>query len=101
MTTPALLPQCGSADLLSARSRYFLSDTEPRRGRRKLDAVDERDARPRVVGDEDVAVEVDVVAEGREVRAGGAAESGLDHAAEHHAESESARGVRHAHGLAD
>src|SRR5580765_4716177 len=101
MTPRAVLPWCGSPLLPSARTRYFVSDTESRGRRRKLDAVDERDARPRVVGEEQVAVEVDVVAERREVRAGGDAESRLDHAAEHHAESERARGVRHSDRLAD
>ena len=75
-------------------------DTESRLVGGKLHAVDEGDARPRVVRDEDVAVEVDVVEERRDVRAGGDAEAGLDHAAEHAAEPERARRVHHAHRLA-
>ena len=42
-----------------------------------------------------------MVAEARDLRAGGDAEPGLDHAAEHHAEPERARRVRHPHRLAD
>ena len=85
-------------------------DQQPlRRGRtpspgrlgRHLDAVGERDARPRVVGDQQVPVEVDVVAERRDGAAGGDPEPRLDHAAEHDAEPERARGVRHPDRLAD
>ena len=50
---------------------------------------------------EQVAVEVDVVAERRDGAAGGDPEPGLDHAAEHHAEAERTRGVGHADRLAD
>ena len=67
----------------------------------KLDAVRELDAGPRIVGEQQVAVEVDVVAEARDLRAGGDPEAGLDHAAEHHPEPERAGGVRHPHRLAD
>ncbi len=42
-----------------------------------------------------------MVAERRDRAAGGDPEAGLDHAAEHHAEPERARRVRHPHGLAD
>src|SRR5512132_1846805 len=101
MTPRAVLPKCGSPDLPSARTRYRVRDTEPRGVGRKLDAVDEFDARPRIVGEQEVAVEVDVIAERRDVRARRDAEAGLDHAAEHHAEAEGARGVCHADGLAD
>ena len=76
-------------------------DTEARLLRRKLDAVDERDARPRVVREQEVAVEVDVVEERRDLRAGRDPEPRLDHAAEHAAEPERARGVHHPHRLAD
>ena len=42
-----------------------------------------------------------MVAEARDLAPGRDAEPGLDHTAEHHAEAERARGVRHPHGLAD
>src|SRR5439155_8578323 len=100
MTPRAVLPKCGSPDLPSARTRYLV-DTEPWCVRGELNAVDELDARPRILGEQQVAVEVDVVAEARHRSAGGDAEPGLDHAAEHYAEPERARGVRHAHALAD
>ena len=51
--------------------------------------------------DEDVPIQVDVVEQARDVRAGGDAESGLDHAAEHRSEPERPRGMHHAHRLAD
>ena len=76
-------------------------DTESRLVGGKLHAVDEGHARPRVVRDEDVPVEVDVVEERGDVRAGRDAEAGLDHAAEHAAEPERARRVHHAHRFAD
>src|SRR6266511_4654346 len=101
MTPRGVLPKCGSPDLPSARTRYRVLDTESRRHGWKLDAVDERDARPRILGEQEVAVEIDVIAERRDVRTGGNAETGLDHAAEHDAEPEGAGRVRHAHGLAD
>ena len=77
------------------------SDTESRLLRWQLDAVDERHSRPRVVREQEVAVEVDVVEERRDLRARGDAQSRLDHAAEHAAEPERAGGVHHAHRLAD
>ena len=55
----------------------------------------------RVLGEQEVAVEVDVVAERRNDAAGSDADARLDHAAEHHAETERARGVRHPDRLAD
>ena len=61
----------------------------------ELDTVGELDPGPRVVGEQQVPVEVDVVAEARDVRAGGDPEARLDHAAEHDAEPERARRVRH------
>src|SRR5690348_12516652 len=76
-------------------------DTEPGLLRWKLYAVDEGHARPGVVREQEVAVEVDVVEERRDLRAGGDAEPRLDHAAEHAAEAERASGVHHAHRLAD
>src|SRR5712691_7013006 len=101
MTPRAVLPKCGSPDLPSARTRYLVSDTEPWCVRGKLDAVDEVNAGPRVLGEEQVAVEIDVVAEARHRRARGDPETRLDHAPEHHAEPERARCVRHPHALAD
>ena len=50
---------------------------------------------------QNVAVEVDVVEEARDVRARSDPEARLDHAAEHAAETESARGVHHSHRFAD
>src|SRR6185503_17223187 len=67
----------------------------------ELHAVDELDPRPRVVCEQQVAVEVDVIHEARDVRAGRDPEAGLDHAAEHHAEAESTRSVNHPYRLAD
>src|SRR5207244_13411394 len=65
----------------------------------KLDAVDERNARPRVLREQEVAVEGDAVEDGRDMRAGRDAEPRLDHAAEHAAEAERAGGVHHPQGL--
>src|SRR4051795_12096604 len=100
MTPRAVFPKWGSALVPSARISS-LRDTESRSGRGNLDAVDELDARPRIVREQQVAVEVDVVAEARDLGAGADAEPGLDHAAEHDAEPERPRRVRHPHRLAD
>src|SRR6266542_6579776 len=81
--------------------RYRFSDTQPGRVWGKLDAVDELHTGPRVLGQEQVAVEVDVVEEARDLRAGGHRETGFVHAAEHQAEPERAAGVRDPHRLAD
>ena len=51
-----------------------------------LDAVDELHAGPRVLAQEEVPVEVDVVAERRDAAAGRDPEARLEHAAEHHAQ---------------
>ena len=67
----------------------------------KLNAILELDPGPRIVREQEVAVEVDVVAERRDVGAGRDAEPGLDHAAEHHAQVERACRVRHADRFAD
>src|SRR6266536_5527792 len=101
MTPRAGLPKCGSADLPSARTRYLVPDTEPWGVGWSLNPVLELDTGPRILGEQQVAVEVDVVAEARHCRARGDPEAGLDHAAEHHAEPERARRVRHAHPLSD
>ncbi|MGH3019567.1 MAG: hypothetical protein ACRDNR_05325, partial [Gaiellaceae bacterium] len=53
---------------------------------RNLNPVDERDAGPGVVREEQVAVEVEVVAEAPDLCRGGDPEPGLDHAPEHDAE---------------
>src|SRR3954468_6457091 len=99
MTPRAVLPKCGSPLFPSARTRYRVRDTESRSVGGKLDAVDEIDARPRIVREQEVAVEIDVIAEGRGARARCGAEAGFDHAAEHHPEPEGARRVCHAHRL--
>src|SRR5262245_9041516 len=102
MTPRAVFPWCESPENPSASSSNLRSaDTEPRFGRRELNTVLERDARPGVVCDQEVAVEIDVVEEARDVRAGRDPEPGLDHASQHDAEPESARGVRDPNGLAD
>ena len=72
---------------------------DPFRG--NLDAVHEHRPRSRVAGEEQVAVQVDVVAERRHRAPGGDAETGLDHATEHHAEPERARRVGHPDRLSD
>src|SRR5262245_19848482 len=102
MTPRAVLPWCGSPERPSAR-------ISNRRGLRaeagtvsgELDTVHESNAGRGVLGEEKVAVEVDVVAEARDRRAGGDAEAGLDHAAEHHAQAERAGGRRDLDRLAD
>ena len=66
-----------------------------------MHTVDELDARPRIVGEQEVAVEIDVIAKRRYVCAGRDAEARLDHATEHHAEPERPCRVGHAHRLAD
>src|SRR5713226_10293939 len=101
MTPRAVLPKCGSPLRPSARTRYLVADTEPWCVRGKLNAVHELDAGPRILGEEQVAVEIDVVAEARHRRARGDAEARLDHAAEHHAETERTRRMGHADALAD
>src|SRR5215210_8126386 len=100
MTPRAVLPKCGSALLRSARISS-LRDTEPRSVGWPLNAVDELHAGPRVVREQQVPVEVDVVAEARDLCAGGDSEPRLDHAAEHHAEPERASRVRHPDRLPD
>ena len=60
-----------------------------------LDAVAKLDARPGIVRQEEVAVEIDVVAQRRDAAAGGDRQARLDHAAEHDAEPERARSVHH------
>src|SRR5215212_7778741 len=101
MTPRAVLPKCGSPLRPSARIRYRIPDTQPRLLRRNLHAVDELDARPRIVREQEVAVEVDVVAQRCDLRPRSDPEPRLDHAAEHHSEPERARGVNHPHRLAD
>src|SRR4051794_37483331 len=83
--------------------RYRLTgcDTESWLVGRELNAVAELDPRPGVVDDEQVAVEVDEVAEARDLSPGRDAEARLGHAAEHDAEPEGARRVGHPDRLAD
>src|SRR6266545_2022838 len=81
--------------------RYRLSDTQARFVGGKLDAVDELHSWPRVIREEQVAVEIDVVAEACDLRCGCDSESGLEHAAEHHAQVQCTRRVRHADRLAN
>src|SRR5262249_43145415 len=83
------------------RSIFRGYDTETRSIGGELDAVAELDARPRVLEQQQVPVQVDEVAETRDLRARGDAEPGLGHATEHDAEPERAGGMRHPHGLAD
>src|SRR3954468_18490455 len=102
MTPRAVLPKCGSPDRPSARIRSLRGrNTEPGGIGGQLHAVGEPDTRPWILGEQQVPVEVDVVHEARDVRARGDPESGLDHAAEHHAEPQRAGGVEHAYRLAD
>src|SRR3954454_18327492 len=102
ITPRAVFPWCGSPEWPSARTRYRLPlDTEARSVLATLDAVLEGDARPGILGEQEVAVEVDVLAERGDLRGRCDAEARLDHAAEHHVQPERARRVGHAHGLAD
>src|SRR3954470_13829040 len=102
MTPRAVLPWCGSPERPSAR-------TSNRRGLRaeagavcgELDTVHESNARRRILGEQEVAVEVDVVAEARDRRTRSDPEAGLDHAPEHHAEAQGPRGGGDLHRLAD
>src|SRR4051812_3729236 len=81
--------------------RYRFSDTQAGRVWRKLDAVDELDAGPGVLREQQVAVEVDVVEEARDLGARRDGQARLVHAAEHQPEPERAAGVRDPHGLPD
>src|SRR6476660_5065323 len=102
MTPRAVFPWCGSPECPSAsRTSLRSRDTEPRPVGGKLDSARERHAGPRVVREKQVAVEVDVIAEARDLRGRRDGEAGLDHAPEHHAEPERAGGARHADRFAD
>src|SRR2546423_4809126 len=85
----------------SARIRYFFSDTESGLVCGNLGTVEKGDAGPGIVRQQEVAVEVDVITERRDLRGRCNAEAGLDHAAEHDAEPERTRGVSHPDCLAD
>ena len=76
-------------------------DAQARRGRRNLDSVHELDAGPRVLAQQQVSVQVDVVAQRSDAASGGDAETRLEHAPEHHAEPERTRGMRHPDRLPD
>src|SRR5919108_3190287 len=101
MTPRAVFPKWGSPERPSARIRYRVTDSESRLVGRELHAVHELDSRPRVLGKQQVPVQVDVVAERSHLRRSRDGEPRLDHAPEHDAESERARGVRHLDRLAD
>src|SRR5256885_9222111 len=81
--------------------RYRFSDTQPGRVRRELDAVDELDAGPRILREQQVAVQVDVVEEAGDLGARRDGQARLVHAAEHQAEAERAAGMGNPHRLAD
>src|SRR5262249_61302690 len=66
-----------------------------------LDAIGEFNTGPGICREQEVAVEIDVIAEARDLRAGRDPEPGLHHAAEHHTETERACGVDHLEGRAD
>src|SRR6187397_3053504 len=76
-------------------------DAEPRLERWHLDPVDELDAGPRVLAEEDVPVQVDVIAEWRDTTARSDAEPGLEHAAEHHAHAQGTCCMHHPDRLPD
>src|SRR5262245_2887710 len=97
MTPRIVFPWWTSVEEPSARMRTRRSDMDPETGPvgELLHAVDEADARARVVPEQQVAVEIDVVAQRRHAAAGGDTETGLDHAADHHLEPERAGRVRH------
>ena len=56
---------------------------------------DELDARARIIAQEQVPVQVDVIAERSDAAAGRDPEAGLEHAPEHHAETQRARSMCH------
>jgi hypothetical protein len=66
-----------------------------------LNAVHELDPFPRVVRKEEVAVEIDVIAQARDLASRGDPKTRFDHAAEHDAEAERACSVGHPDGLPD
>src|SRR5439155_26253000 len=66
-----------------------------------LDAIREFNTGPRGRCEQEIPVDVDVVAEARDLGSGGDPETGFDHAPEHHPEAERASGVRHPHRLAN
>ena len=68
---------------------------------RNLNAVEEANALPGVLGEEEVAIQVDVVAEARHLARSRDPEPGLEHATEHDAEPEPAGRVHHTDGLPD
>ena len=96
---PRRLPVVGSPLKPSARIRSR-SDTEAGPVGGHLHSVDELHTGPGSLREE-VAVEIDVVAERSDDAAGGDPQPRLDHAAEHHTEPECAGGVGHAHRFAD
>src|SRR5215203_2224484 len=99
MTPRAVLPKCGSPLRASARIRYRILHPEPGLLRRNLHAVYELDSRPRIFREQEVPVEIDVVEQRGDLRTRGNSQARLDHAPEHRAEAERARGVHHPHRL--
>src|SRR5438093_5774874 len=100
MTPRAVLPKCGSSEWPSARTSSLRGrDAEAGAVCGELDTVGEFNTRPRVAGEEQVAVEINVVAEACDLRGRGDPEARFDHAPEHHTEAERARRVHHPHRL--
>src|SRR4029453_3893763 len=77
------------------------SDTEAGGVGGHLHSVDELHSGPRVLGEQQVAVEVDVVAERCDAAPCSDPEPRLDHATKHHPEHKRARSMRHTRRLAD
>ena len=77
------------------------ADTEPRPLPRGCTPSTNATPGTGIVGEQEVPVEVDVITERGHQAAGGDPEPRLDHAAEHHAEPERARGVGDANRLPD
>src|SRR3954452_16515663 len=76
-------------------------DAETCASRGPLDATGEFNTGPRVEREQQVAVQVDVIAEARDLRGGGGPETGLHPAGEDHAQAEGAGRVHHPYGLAN
>src|SRR5436190_4176903 len=89
------------ADLLCQRRSIDTSDTEAGLLGGQLYAVDQIHSLPGILGEEQVAVQVDVVAETRDLAGGRDCEARFDHAAQHDAEVERAGRVRDSYGFPD
>src|SRR5256885_274755 len=99
--SPVAVLRSAGGSRRSRSSTPCFSATEPRLVGRPLDSLADLHAGPRILREQDVAVEVDVGAEACDLSGCGDTETRLDHAAEHDAEVECARRVCHAHGFAD